>query len=184
MSEGKADGSGRRAWALVVDRAALDVEGQAERFGTVFRVPLPEGAPLDHLAPGQPCVLHRVDRSRTVGIWAIGEVVAPALVLDDQAPALPGEADLVPPGAPAPPRRYAEVELRLLEKPIGRDRLATAPALAASALLDDGTGWGLVPLSLAELQAVEAMDFWLVEPDDDQLRRLDALLGAEDDLLA
>lgn len=171
------------AWAVLVDRDGLDLEAMAARYGAVYRVPLPVDSPHEQVAPGQPCVLYRTDRSRTVGIWAIGEAVAPALVLGEGDPLLPGEADLAPPGASAPPRCYAEVELALLDKPLARDRLAGDPALSSAALLATSATRGLVPLEAAELRAIEAFDFWLVEPDDDQRDRLDRLLAAEDALL-
>lgn len=173
----------RTAWAILIDRDGLDLETMVERYGTVYRVPLPVEAPHHLLAPGQPCVLYRTDRSRTVGIWAIGEVVAPSLVLGEQDPWLPGEADLAPAGAPAPPRCYAEVELALLDKPLARERLAADATLASADLLSTSAPRALVALDASQLRAIEAFDFWLVEPDDEQRSRLDRMLAAEDSLL-
>ena len=177
---GGAEGQPAPAWALVVGREDLDVEAMAVAFGVLYRVALDPRTDAAAIEPGHRCVLFRTDRSRTVGVWAIGEVVAPVLELSAGDPLLPGEAPFRP--AEGEPRRYAEVELALLEKPLSVDRLRGDPVLAASTLLREEPTQ-LVALAPEELRAIEALDFWLIEPDDDQRHRFDQLLAEEDDLL-
>lgn len=159
------------------DTAAVDA--MLARFGQVYRLALPDGPPRPAPAPGQPCFLVRTDRSRVVGIWAVGEVVAPCLTVPAGTPPLPAEPELGPAGSDAE-RCYAEVELFPLAKPLALDRLRSAPPLADGALADPGPRPVLRALDRAQVRAVEGMEFWIEAPDDDQRRALDDLLAAED----
>jgi hypothetical protein len=172
-------------WALIGDGRSLDVHAVLARYGCVFRWPITD-ADADKASamdPGQPCFLVLEDRSRTVGIWAVGSVVATTLELGAGTPLLPGEAVLEPRPDRRQARRWAEVELLALEKPIGRESLAQHRHLANSDLVHVPTGASVIALGSEEIHAVESFDFWLVEPDERQRAELDALLGAEDDLL-
>lgn len=69
-------------WMLRGSRATFDVAPMLERYGQIYRHPVAPGERAELMAPGQPCFLHLGDTSRVVGLWAIGEVVAPVLELD------------------------------------------------------------------------------------------------------
>jgi hypothetical protein len=170
-------------WLLVGGRDQLDTSAMLARHGTVYRWPIAEvDAPrAAAMSPGQPCFLYLTDRSRTVGLWAVGSVVAPVLALPAGTPLLPGEAALEPEPIPAQARLWAEVELLALDKPIPRDTLMARRVLAEGPLESTGSP-SLVTLRPAEVSALESFDFWLVDPDEHQRAHLDALLGAEDDL--
>jgi hypothetical protein len=170
-------------WALVGGRDRLDVPAVLERHGAVYRWPLGSTTLGDELAPGQPCFLYATDRSRTVGLWAVGSIVAPVLELAAGTPLLPGEAALLPVPDPAEPRRWVEVELLGLEKAIAGDVLAEHPVLGASALFADEAAGPVRPLTRREVRALESLDFWLADPDEGARAALDALLASEDDLL-
>ncbi len=172
-------------WLLVGDRTQLDATAVLARHGTVFRWPI-AGADAERaqaMAPGQPCFLYLTDRARTIGLWAVGSVVAPVLALPAGTPLLPGEAALEPSPDPAAARLWAEIELLAMDKPIPRDTLLEHRVLARSEMVD-AEAPSLVALRRKEVHALESFDFWLVQPDEDQRARLDALLAAEDDLLA
>lgn len=169
-------------WLLRERPEVLDVGALLDRFGQVHRYPVPDGAHLDAVEAGQRCVLLRTNRSRVVGLWAIGEVVAPVLRLpaDAEHPAAPSD-----PGALAVDGRvaYLEVELLPFAKPLALEKLLGEPVLARGALgrdLDD-PGPDPRPLSRAELRAIEAQEFWIDAPDDEQQAALDRLLAAEED---
>jgi hypothetical protein len=176
-----------RGWALIADRSTPGAGRSIERFGLVYRHPLPLDGD-DTMVAGQPCMLLQVDTSRVVGLWAIGEVVAEPLHLPASFAWSPAELPLlaeVPDGDP-PERRWAEVELLPLEKPLPIDRLASHRDLASSPLVDARVrppAPGPMPLSSAEVRAIESFDAWLVEPDPEARRALDDLLEAEEHLL-
>lgn len=182
MAEPRPDATAPPAgWLLREHQDRLDVTAVLERFGQVYRYPVPDGPHLDPVAPGQRCVLVRTNRSRVVGLWAIGEVVAPVLRLPD---------DLDHPAAPVAGHglavdgrvAYLEVELLPFAKPLALDRLLGEGALADGALGrdldgDDPDPW---PLTRAEVRAIESQDFWIDAPDDAQRAELDRLLAAEE----
>lgn len=176
-------------WALLADRTTPGVAASLERFGSIYRHPLPDGGPVPQgMRPGLPCVLLSLDRSRVAGLWAIGEVVADPLTLPAGFPWTPAERPLLPADAPEvpPARRWAEVELLPLDKPMPFEALASARDLAGSALVDPRAlppVPGPVPLTAAHVRAIESLDTWLDEPTDAQRRALDDLLAAEDALL-
>ncbi|WP_426571165.1 hypothetical protein [Aquihabitans sp. McL0605] len=170
-------------WVLRAGQDALDVDAALARFGQVWRCPIPSSERAAQMEPGQPCFLVRTDRSRVIGIWAVGEVVAPCLSLPAGTALLPGEAGIVPDGTETLARSYAEVELLPLAKPIALDKLLADPVLAASEL---GRAADLLdPLALTprELRAVEAIEFWMEPPSDELRAALDAVLAREDDIL-
>ncbi|MEZ5138474.1 MAG: hypothetical protein R2702_07465 [Acidimicrobiales bacterium] len=178
------DEPGRAAgWALRTSREAIDLDGLLARFGQLHRIPIEPGPVADELAPGTPCFLVRTDRDRVVGLWAVGEVVAPTLALPAGTPLLPAEEPL---GAidPAGARCYAEVELLPLAKAIPLEVLLDDARLSRSELAGaaDGTHRPL-RLRAGEVRALESIEWWIDEPDDDQRRDLDRLLAAEDPLL-
>lgn len=181
-------------WALLADRTTPGVAASLERFGSIYRHPLLldgsglDGSGLADPRPGQPCILLSLDRSRVAGLWAIGEVVADPLDLPAGFPWTPAERPLLPDDAPAEPpaRRWAEVELLLLDKPVAFEALASVPGLAGTSLVDPAAlppVPGPVPLTAAQVRAIESLDTWLDEPTDAQRTALDELLAAEDALL-
>lgn len=166
-------------WLLRVDRSVLDVGATLAEHGQLYRCPIAPGPTADALAPGQPCFLARTDRNGVVGLWAVGEVVAPVLHLPAGTPVLPAEVD----ADPAAARCYAEVELLPLAKPIAASKLAEDEALAGSPLTETEGDVGPWPLTGAHVRAIEALEFWIDPPTDEQRAALDALLAAEDELL-
>jgi hypothetical protein len=176
------EGSPVGGWVLRASRAAVAFDAMVERFGQVFRARVVPSGLVELLAPGQPCFLLLTDRSRVVGLWAIGEVVAPPLELTTDRSGL-GLA----------PGRYAEVEMLALAKPLPLDRLVAHKALGQSALAAPlpaptptppspaaGPGAEVLALAPTEVRALESFDFELVAPNPDQAERLDGLLAAED----
>ncbi len=176
-------------WVLLSSSAAMDLDGAWERFGQVHRVPVPADTDLDAILPGTPCFLVRTDRNRVVGLWAVGEVVAPPLALPAGTPVLPAEAPL---GAidPSVPRTYAEVELLALAKAVPLTTLVEDARLARSPLggrrpaIELGSDPGTpIALPSSAVRALEALEWWIEEPTDEQRRALDRLLAEEDPLL-
>lgn len=165
-------------WVIRADRSVLDVGPLLERFGMVHRYPIARSAEADAMRPGQPCVLFRTDRAGVVGIWAIGEVVGPSAPIPAafEHPAAGRAGDLDEHGG----QLYAELELLPLAKPISVDKLQADATLAASRMLADPPTVNPVPLERAELRAIEALEFWIDEPSDEQRAALDAQLAAED----
>lgn len=165
-------------WVIRADRSVLDVGPLLARFGLVHRYPIAPSAQAAAMRPGQPCVLFRTDRAGVVGIWAIGEVVGPSAPIpaDFDHPATGRAGDLDEHGD----QLYAELELLPLAKPISVDKLQADATLAASLMLADPPAANPVPLQRAELRAIEAMEFWIEEPSDEQRAALDAQLAAED----
>lgn len=173
-------------WVLRTSSAALDLDAVLERFGQLHRIPIAAGARADALAPGTPCFLVRTDRNRVVGLWGIGEIVAPSLSLPAGTPLLPAEEPLGAVIDPAEARTYAEVELLALAKPVPLDALLADAHLERSEL--GASGRDRAPdeplrLRAAEVRSIEALELWLEEPDDEQRRALDRLLAAEDPIL-
>ena len=172
MADDRSPADARPAgWVLRERTAHLDVSAMLERFGQVYRYPLGPEADLDAIEAGQRCVLLRTNRSRVVGLWAIGEVVAPVLHLAaglDHPAAPAADAGLAVDGSVA----YLEVELLPLAKPLALDRLAD--------LRLDRSEATLTPLTRDELRAIEAQEFWIDALDDEQQAALDRLLAAEE----
>lgn len=167
-------------WLLVADQRVLDIDPMLRRFGQVYRYPI--SASGAEPAPGAPCFLLRTDRSKVIGLWAIGEVVAPCLSIDPSVehPAAGRAGDLDADGG----QRYAEVELLPLQKPIAMAKLTAEGPLAEGTLeraaQADPRTEGPVALSTREVRAIEALDFWIEEPTDEQRRALDDLLAREE----
>lgn len=161
------------------DRRVLDVGPLLERFGLVHRYPVPTSAHAAAMVPGQPCYLLRTDPAFVQGIWAVGEVVGPCAPIPAhyEHPAAGRDGELDGDGG----QLYAELELLGLERPIPIEALQADPTLAASALLADPPPANPIPLTRAELRALEAQEPWLVTPTDDQRAALDAQLAAEDE---
>lgn len=156
------DGTPIGGWVLRADPGGFDVADTLARYGQVFHFPLVANDRTGLMEPGQACYLFSGDRSRVVGIWGVGEVVAPVLALADD--------DVL-----------AEVEILALAKPIGVDRLTADPTLARSELLTDPAGPNPVVLRPDERRALEAFEFEIVEPDDEQRRLVDRALAEFDD---
>ena len=165
-------------WLLVADQPTLDVEVMLRRFGQVYRYPVGDNDEARLLDAGQPCFLVRTDRSKVIGIWAIGEAVAPCLALDPalEHPAAGRAEPLDPDGR----QLHAEVELLPLQKPLALTKLLDDDVLGPGALATATERRGLVPLSRREVRAIESFDFWIEEPTDDQRRALDELLELEE----
>lgn len=165
-------------WVIRADRTVLDIGPLLDRFGLVHRYPVAPSAQADAMEPGQPCVLFRADRAGVVGIWAIGEVVGPSAPIpaDFDHPAAGRAGDLDEQGGQV----YAEVELLPLAKPIAVDKLRADTKLATSLMLADPPPANPIPLRRDELRAIEAMEFWIEEPSDEQRAALDAQLAVED----
>lgn len=174
-------------WALLADRTTPGPARSIERYGVVYRHPLPPGTDVA-MAPGQPCILLSLDRARVVGLWAIGEVVAEPLHLPAGFAWTAAEAPMRPDedgddAGPPPARCWAEVELLPLEKPVPLEQLAAHRDLSGSALVDPARHPpvpGPMPLGRAELRAIESFDTWLVPPDPDRRAELDQLLDDEE----
>lgn len=151
-------------WLLVADQQILDIDPMIEAVGQVYRYPVADAARAATMAPGQPCFLLRTDRSKVVGLWAVGEVVGDSVPLE-------GDGD---------ERWAAEVELLPLEKAIARAKLLDHKALAGSVVAEAAFADTPVPLSRREVRAFETFDFFLVDPRPDQRDALDVLLDAEE----
>jgi hypothetical protein len=156
-------------WLLVADQSVLDIDPMIEAVGQVYRYPVADAERAAALAAGQPCFLLRTDRSKVIGLWAVGEVVGDAAPLADD-----GTDD------GAEPRWAAEVELLPLEKAIARAKLIEHTVLADSPVATATFADTPVPLDRRTVRALETFDFWLVDPRADQREALDALLDAED----
>jgi hypothetical protein len=170
-------------WVLRASRAELDVDALLERFGQLHRIPVGAGDAAAQLQPGQPCFLVRTDRARVVGLWAIGEVVAPVLHLPAGTPVLPAEGPLGTTDETAE-RTYAEVELLPVAKPVALEALLTDDRLARSPLTGAGEpGRAPLPLTREQVRAIEAVELWIEEPSEEQRRALDRLLADEDPIL-
>jgi hypothetical protein len=155
-------------WLLVADQSVLDIDPMIEAVGQVYRYPVADAERAAALAAGQPCFLLRTDRSKVIGLWAVGEVVG------DAAPLANDEDD------PAAPRWAAEVELLPLEKAIARAKLVDHAALSDGPVATATFADTPIPLDRRQVRALETFDFWLVDPRPDQREALDALLDAED----
>ena len=154
----------------MADHQVLDIDPMIEAVGQVYRYPVADAERATAMQPGQPCFLLRTDRSKVVGLWAVGEVVGESAPL---AEGRDGAGD-------GEPRWAAEVELLPLEKAIARTKLLEHKMLAAGALADAAFADSPVPLLRREVRALETFDFFLVEPRPDQRDALDALLDAEE----
>ena len=157
------DGQPAAGWVLRSTDAAA-VVADFKEFGQVFRFPVPEGDRTDLMAAGQPCFLYVAEPGNPdvkPGIWAVGEVVGPASISDD---------DTV----------FAEVELLPLQQRIALGALNDHRVLAASELLSKPDRDNPFVLRSEELRALEEWDFELREPTPEQEARLDEVL-AEDD---
>lgn len=156
-------------WVIRGDRSSFDLTEMVEAYGQVFRHPVEPGERADLMAPGQPCFLYLTDTSRVVGLWGIGEVVAPVLWL------------AVDPARPDGPRTVvAEVEILLLRKGIAAEKLRREPDLARSEIFIAPDRPNPLVLEPKAVRAIEGLDFELVLPTEEQSRRLDALLSAEE----
>ncbi|MCU1372287.1 MAG: hypothetical protein JWO77_3481 [Ilumatobacteraceae bacterium] len=166
MPEPEADRSPTAAagWLLVADHTVLDIDPMIEAVGQVYRYPVADAERAQAMEPGQPCFLLRTDRSKVIGLWAVGEIVGESAPLEDD-----------PDG-----RWAAEVELLPLEKAIARTKLAGHKALAAGPVADATFADTPIALGRGEVRAFETFDFFLVDPRPDQLDALDDLLAAED----
>src|SRR4051812_19692634 len=160
------DGTVIGGWVLRADPARFDVEPMIQEFGQVFRYPIDPSDRADLLDAGQPCFLFRSETSRVVGIWAIGEVVAPAF-----------SAPVDPDDRGSGEQLFAEVELLPLAKGIAVGKLRDDPTLGASELFTDPDRPDPVVLRPEEVRAIEEFDFTIVDPTDEQLERLEAVLG-------
>jgi hypothetical protein len=151
-------------WLLVADHTVLDIDPMIEAVGQVYRYPVADAERARAMEPGQPCFLLRTDRSKVIGLWAVGEVVGESAPLADD-----------PEG-----RWAAELELLPLEKAIARTKLVDHKALAGGPVAEAGFADTPVALERREVRAFETFDFFLVDPRPDQLDVLDALLADED----
>jgi len=167
-------------WVLRAEPGGFDVAATLAEFGQVFRFPLDANDRTEAMDAGQPCFLYSADTSKVVGIWAIGEVVAPATRVDLGAD--DGD-DTETDEKAAAAQLYAEVELLPLVKPLSVDKLRKHPVLAESEVL--GTPGPANPFVLRpeEVRAIEEQDFDFAEPTEAQLARLDEVLGADDGMV-
>jgi hypothetical protein len=159
-------------WLLVADHTVLDIDPMIEAVGQVYRYPVADAERAQAMAAGQPCFLLRTDRSKVIGLWAVGEVVGDSAPLAEGTDGA-GDAD--------EPRWAAEVELLPLEKAIALTKLVDHKVLAASPVARATFADSPVPLGRREVRAFETFDFFLVDPRPDQLDVLDGLLAAEDE---
>jgi len=156
-------------WVLRADPEVFDVLPMIEEYGQVFRYPIEVNDRTALMDSGQPCFLFLGDTSKVVGIWAVGEVVAPVFSV----PVDPDDPD-------AGEQLFAEVELLPLVKPIALAKLRADPAIASSELVTAPDQPNPLVLEPAAVRAVEAHDFDFVAPTDDQLARMEEVLGPDD----
>lgn len=168
-----ADGKPIGGWALRAGPGGFDVAATLAEYGQVFRFPLDPSDRADQMDAGQPCFLYSADSSRVMGIWAIGEVVAPVaeIAIDAEDP------------DSLETQLYAEVELFSLAKPISIDKLRAHKVLAKGELVTDQDQANPVVLRPEEVRAIEEFEFDIVEPTEEQLARLDEVLGADDGMV-
>lgn len=164
------DGTPIGGWALRSDPATFDAFGMIAEFGQVWRHPVEPGPLADLMDAGQPCFLIVLDRSRVVGLWALGEVVAPATTITIETP----EGEVTE-------QTFAELELLPLAKGIALEKLAEHRVLAASALVTATDAPNPIVLRPEEVRALEEIEFEIVPPSAEQLLALDEVLGDEDD---
>ncbi len=167
------DGTPIGGWMLRGDRTTFDVWPMLEQYGQIYRYPVPAGPRAELMGPGQPCFLFLTDTSRVVGLWAVGEVVAPVLEV-------PADPDSVPDSADGAGRLLAEVEMLPLRKAIAEGTLRKDPALARSELFTAPEQANPLVLEPQAVRAIEGFELELVPPSAEQVERLDALLAAED----
>jgi hypothetical protein len=164
-----ADGIPVAGWVLRVDKDEFDVGPMVEAYGQIFRHPIPASDRAGLLAPGQPCFWFQADTSRVVGIWGVGEVVGEAFT-----------APVDPDDPAAGEHTIAEVEIYPLAKPIPLAKLSADPAFATSELVTDLKRANPIALRRGEVRAIEALEFEITPPSEEQLAALDELLDAED----
>lgn len=152
---------------LRADPGTLDVAAAFARYGQVFRFPLPAGERAEQMAAGQPCYLFSAATSRVVGVWGVGEVVGPVLELTDAQAAVVGHPLL------------AEVEVLALAKPITVDRLRDHRVLGQGELLRETDRPNPVVLRPEELRALEAFEFEIVPPTEDQRALVETALDLD-----
>lgn len=166
------DGKPIGGWVLRAEPGGFDVAGTLAEFGQVFRFPLDPSARAHLLDAGQPCFLYSADTSKVVGIWAIGEVVAPTTLIELESADGTTQEQL-----------YAEVELLPLAKPISVDTLAQHKVLAQGELLTVPGQANPIVLRPEEVRAIEEFDFDFTEPTDEQIARVEEVLGAKDGMV-
>lgn len=164
-----ADGIPIGGWVLRADPTVFDVLPMIEEYGQVFRYPLEANDRTALMDSGQPCFLFLGDTSKVVGIWAVGEVAAPVF----SAPVDPDDPD-------AGEQLFAEVELLPLAKPIALAKLTADPAMASSELVTAPEQPNPLVLPPAAVRAIEANDFDFVPPTEEQLARIEEVLGPDD----
>lgn len=180
-----AEAAAPAGWLLVADHRVLDIDPMIEAVGQVYRYPVADAERAAAMEPGQPCFLLRTDRSKVIGLWAVGEVVGESAPLEPGTLGAGGsgsgsEGSSAGAGSGDESRWAAEVELLPLEKAIARSKLVGHKMLAAGAVADATFADTPVPLLRREVRALETFDFFLVEPRADQRDALDALLDAEE----
>jgi hypothetical protein len=166
------DGKPIGGWVLRADPGAFDVAATLAEFGQVFRFPLDPNDRTDLLDAGQPCFLFSADTSKVVGIWAIGEVVAPPTLIELEGADGSVQSQL-----------YAEVELLPLAKPISVDKLTKHKVLAQGELLTAPGRENPIVLRPEEVRAIEEFEFDFVEPTEEQIARVEEVLGQEDGMI-
>lgn len=163
------DGTPVGGWVLRGDSDTFDVSEMIERYGQVFRYPVEPGERAELMEPGQPCFLYLTDTSRVVGLWGVGEVVAPVLPVQVD-PSDPDSDEIL----------FAEVEMFLLRKPIASSKLRDEALLASSEVFTDPDRPNPLVLEPRAVRVVEGFELDLVTPTDEQSLRLAALLAAEE----
>ncbi|MEO6987145.1 MAG: hypothetical protein ABI239_00680 [Aquihabitans sp.] len=158
------DGTVIAGWILRSSNAAA-VIADLKEFGQVFRFAIPTGPRADMLDAGQPCFLYVSEPgnpSVKPGIWAVGEMVGPPMVGDDD------------------DELFAEVELLPLQQRIPLASLNDHRILGRTELLTEPSRDNPLVVRTDELRALEEWDFDLVEPTEEQSARLEEVL-AEDE---
>lgn len=168
-------------WILRASKSDVDLDTVLARFGQIYRIP----TTTKSLEPSTPCFLVRTDGNRVVGLWAVGEVVAPNLELPPNTALLPGELPLGPAVRSEQHRHYAEVELFPIAKPVPIAKLLEDEQLEGSELANwqSASSHTALALSAQQVRAIEAFEWWIEEPSEDQRAELDQLLADEDPIL-
>ena len=148
-------------WVLRAEPRGFDVAATLKTYGQVFWFPLEPSDRTALLAPGQPCYLYAAATTRVMGVWAVGEVVAPVLPVAGHTSVL------------------AEVELLALAKPLSIEKLRADRVLADSELCSAPDQPSPLVLRRRERRALEAFDFEIVEPSEDQRRLVERALDGD-----
>ncbi|HEY4377448.1 MAG TPA: hypothetical protein VGM93_09825, partial [Acidimicrobiales bacterium] len=163
------DGKPIAGWVLRADPAVFDVDAMISEYGQVYRFPVAAGPRAHLMDAGQPCFLF-AGAGGGRGIYAVGEVVAPTttITLDGTLPDGTVEEEV---------QLYAEVELLPIEPPMRVAEMESHRVLSKGELLTNPGQDNPIVLRPEEVRALEEFEFFVIEPTDDQVARLQDVLA-------